>query len=100
MRADQILIEPVLSEKSNMMREAAAKAYVFKVDPSANKAQIMQAVVEKFNVKPQSCNIVSVKGKEKSRRTKSGFQTGKTAPWKKAVVTLKKGDSISLFDGV
>lgn len=100
MRADQILIEPVLSEKSNILREAVAKSYVFKVDSSANKAQVMQAVVEKFNVKPQSCNIISVKGKEKSRRTKSGFQTGKTTPWKKAIVTLKKGDSINIFDGV
>lgn len=100
MRADQILIEPVLSEKSNAMREGAQKRYVFRVHFNANKSQIEQAVIEKFNVKPEACNVITMKAKPKSRRTKSGFQTGKTSPWKKAIVTLKKGDSINIFDGV
>lgn len=100
MRADQILIEPVLTEKTNAMREMDVKKYVFKVDPSANKSQVMQAVVEKFNVKPEGCHIVTVKAKPVSRRTKSGIVHGERSPWKKAIVTLKKGDSISIFDGV
>lgn len=100
MRADQILIEPVLTEKTNAMREMNPKKYVFRVDSAANKSQVRQAVIEKFNVKPEDCNIVTVKAKPKNRRTKSGFQNGKKSPWKKAVVTLKKGDSINIFDGV
>lgn len=100
MRADQIIIRPVLTEKTNAMRELDPKKYVFRVISSANKSQVMQAIVEKFNVKPVSCSVVSVVAKPKSRRTKSGLQRGKTSPWKKAIVTLKKGDSISIFDGV
>ncbi len=100
MRADQIILEPVLTEKTNVMRELDPKKYVFKVHADANKSQICQAIVEKFNVKPVDCAVVSVPSKPKNRRTKSGFQSGKTSPWKKAIVTLKKGDSISIFDGV
>lgn len=100
MRADQIIIEPVLTEKTNALRELEPKKYVFRVHADANKSQILQAVVEKFNVKPVSCAVVSVVSKPKTRRTKSGVQAGKTSPWKKAIITLKKGDSISIFDGV
>lgn len=100
MRADQIIIEPVLTEKSNIMRESEQKKYTFKIDPRANKLQVMQAVEELFSVKPLKCNIVSVKGKPKYTRTKSGVRSGSTTPWKKAVVTLSKGDSISIIEGV
>ncbi|MDC7125619.1 MAG: 50S ribosomal protein L23 [Spirochaetales bacterium] len=95
-----ILIEPVLTEKTNDMREGEAKKYVFKVDPRANKVQIMGAVKELFNVQPISCNIVNVKSKPKMARTKSGMRYGKTTPWKKAIITLKAGDSIAAVEGV
>ena len=100
MRADQIIIEPVLTEKTNIMRESEQKKYTFKVDPRANKIQIMQAVEELFSVKALSCNIVSVKGKPKFTRTRSGARAGSTTPWKKAIVTIAKGDSISAREGV
>lgn len=100
MRADQVIIEPVLTEKSNIMREAENIKYVFKVDPRANKLQIMSAVEELFKVKAQSCNIVNVKSKPRMSRTKSGIRAGKTTPWKKAIVTLASGNKIEALEGV
>lgn len=100
MRADQVIIEPVLSEKSNRAREEECKKYTFKVDPKANKFQIMDAVNELFGVKPVKCNVMNVKGKPKFTRGKGGFVLGNTGNWKKAIVTLAKGDSIQAIEGV
>jgi large subunit ribosomal protein L23 len=91
---EKILIEPVLSEKANMLREEGK--YVFKVDPSANKIQIKEALRRLFNVHPISCNVMVVAGKPKRQRYKSGY----TATWKKAIVKLPKDEKISLFEGV
>jgi len=99
MRADQIILEPILSEKSNAMRDSGeAKKYIFKVDPRANKPQIKEAVKALFDVKVASCNIVNVKAKPKTTRTKSGWRKGAIAPWKKAIVTLAIGESISVIE--
>ncbi|MDD5076181.1 MAG: 50S ribosomal protein L23, partial [Sphaerochaetaceae bacterium] len=65
MRADQIIIEPVLTEKSNLAREAEAKKYTFKVHMDANKFMIMDAIKELFNVKATKCNVMIMKGKPK-----------------------------------
>lgn len=100
MRADQIIIEPVLTEKSNLARESEPKKYTFKVDTRANKFQIMQAVNELFSVTPVKCNIVSVKGKPKFTRGKGGHIAGTTGDWKKAIVTLSKGDVIQAIEGL
>ena len=100
MRADQIIIAPVLTEKTNLMRETEQKKYTFRVDPRANKIQVMRAVEELFSVKALSCNILNVKSKPKFTRTRSGARAGATAPWKKAIVTVAKGDSISAIEGV
>jgi len=99
-RADQVIIEPVLTEKSNAMREQAERKYTFKVDPRANKNQVKYAVESLFEVTPLACNISWVKSKPKSTRSKSGLRFGKTTPWKKAVVTLKAGDKIEAIEGV
>ena len=99
MRADQIIIEPVLTEKSNAMREENEKKYTFKVDPRANKTQIKYAVETLFQVTTLACNVSWVKSKPKSTRSKSGFRFGKTTPWKKAVVTLKAGEKIDAIEG-
>lgn len=100
MEAIKVLIEPVLTEKTNAMREGDTKKYVFKVDPRANKIEIMGAVKKLFNVQPVACHIVSVKAKPRMARTKSGMRYGKTTPWKKAIITLKTGDKIDSVDGV
>jgi large subunit ribosomal protein L23 len=91
---EKILIEPVLSEKANLLREEGK--YVFKVDPSATKIQIKEAVRRLFNVHPIACTVMVVGGKPKRQRYKSGY----TASWKKAIVRLPKDEKISLFEGV
>ena len=83
-----------------MMKEGACVKYAFRVHDSANKFEVMDAVYKLFSVKPKSCNIVSVKEKTKTRRTRSGKTVGKVPGWKKAIVTLAKGDKISVFEGV
>lgn len=100
MDAMTVLIEPVLTEKTNILREGESRKYVFKVDRRANKIQIMGAVKELFNVQPVACNIVNVKSKPRMARTKSGMRYGKTTPWKKAIITLKAGDKIDSVEGV
>jgi len=99
-RADQIIIEPVLTEKSNVMREAEQRKYTFKVDARANKTQVKQAVAELFQVTPLACNVAWVKSKPKASRTRSGYRFGKTTAWKRAVVTLKAGERIESIEGV
>jgi large subunit ribosomal protein L23 len=91
---EKILIEPVLSEKANLLREEGK--YVFKVDPASTKIQIKEAVRRLFNVHPLSCTVMVVGGKPKRQRNKSGY----TSTWKKAIVRLPKGETISLFEGV
>ncbi|MDR1352023.1 MAG: 50S ribosomal protein L23 [Treponema sp.] len=91
---ENILIEPVLSEKANLLREEGK--YVFKVDPRANKLQIKEAVRRLFNVHPVSCTVMVVGGKPKRQRYKKGY----TATWKKAIVRLSKDEKIPLFEGV
>jgi len=91
---EQILIEPVLSEKSNILREQGK--YVFKVDPRANKIQIKEAVRRIYNVHPVSCTVMVVGGKPKRLRSRPGY----TSSWKKAIVRLSKDEKISIFEGV
>jgi len=66
----------------------------------ANKFLIMSAVKELFGVEPVKCNVMIVKGKPKFSRGKGGSILGNTGDWKKAVVTLAKGDSIQAIEGV
>ncbi len=100
MEAYEVIIEPVLTEKSNAMREGESKKYTFKVHPGANKKEIMEAIEKLFSVKPVACNVLNVKPKPRSSRSKGGYKKGFTSSWKKAVVTLKTGDKIDAVDGV
>jgi large subunit ribosomal protein L23 len=94
MKKGEILINPIITEKSTSLQEQGK--YCFKVNPRANKKEIMGAVREVFNVEPVSCTVINMKGKRKRERYKIGY----TASWKKAIVTLKEGDIIELFEGV
>jgi len=100
MRADQVIIEPILSEKSNIAREQECKKYTFKVNAKANKFEIMNAVKEAFSVNPTDCNVMNVAGKPKFSRGKGGYIKGYTSSWKKAIVTLSKGETINAIEGV
>ncbi len=94
MQNDSILIEPVLSEKTNILREEGK--YVFRVDQRATKPQIMEAVRVMFKVHPVKCAVINVTPKPKRSRGKPGY----TAAWKKAIVKLQKGETIGIFEGV
>ncbi|MCL2801302.1 MAG: 50S ribosomal protein L23 [Treponema sp.] len=94
MQYEDILIEPVLSEKANQLREEGK--YVFKVAQSATKTQIKEAVKRLFNVNPISCTTMVVGGKPKRLRYRKGF----TSTWKKAIVRLSKDEKIAIFEGV
>ena len=86
-----IIIAPIITEKTAGM-EPESK-YAFKVANSANKTEIKQAIEKKFNVKVEKINISNSHPKKK----RVGKYTGMTSKYKKAIVTLKKGDTIS-FD--
>lgn len=94
MNFENILISPVLSEKSNELREQGK--YVFKVDPAASKVEIKEAVRKLFDVKVVDCTVINVMGKIKRVRGRPG----RTSAWKKAIVRLAPGETIKVFEGV
>ena len=99
MRAHDIIIKPILTEKS--YRGLENKVYTFKVAKEANKVEIRKAVEEIFDVKVEKVHTISVKGKEKTQNTKQGRTVGKTSDYKKAIVTLTKDSkTIAFFDSL
>jgi large subunit ribosomal protein L23 len=94
MTLERIIIEPVVTEKTNIMRES--HKYVFHVDSRANKYQIMDAVRKLYSVHPLKCNIIRTATKPKRVRYKLGY----TASWKKAIITIAEGEKIAIFEGV
>ena len=94
MQLFDILIRPLVTEKNTVLQTQGK--YAFQVDGDANKEQIKQAVEKAFKVTVTAVNVITVRGNEKrvGRRKVSG------SPWKKAVVTLKPGDKIQIFEGV
>ena len=93
MNARQVLIRPVVSEKSYAL--LAANKYTFRIHPEANKTQVRQAVEEIFGVRVEDVRTANVRSKPKRR----GMTGGRTREWKKAVVQLHADDSIELFEG-
>jgi large subunit ribosomal protein L23 len=89
----EVLIAPVVSEKS--YGQIAQNRYTFKVHQDAHKTQVRQAVEELFDVKVTRVAIIKVQAKPKRRGQFRGIRPG----WKKAVVQLKAGDSIEIFEG-
>ncbi len=89
-----ILIEPVVTEKANELRDQ--NKYVFIVHPSATKTEIKEAVSKLFNVKVVNCRTINVMGKMKRLRGKQG----RTSSYKKAIVRLASGQTIQAFEGV
>ena len=93
MNARQVLIAPVVSEKSYSLIED--NKYSFRVHERAHKTQVRQAVEELFDVKVEGVNIVKVQPKPKRR----GFLRGKKRGWKKAIVQLRAGDRFESGEG-
>jgi len=90
----QVIIRPVVSEKSYVL--SAANRYTFRVHDDAHKTQIRQAVEALFDVHVVEVRTSSVKSKPKRRGTTSG----RTRTWKKAVVQVRDGDTIPVFQGL
>src|SRR6202453_2145946 len=90
----QVIIRPVVSEKSFVLAEAGK--YTFRVHDKAHKTQIRQAVEHLFDVKVTDVRTSSVKSKPKRR----GQTAGRTRSWKKAIVQVRAGDSIPIFRGL
>ena len=90
---EEVLIHPVITEKSSLLQES--NKYVFKVNSKSNKYQIKRAVEEIFEVTVLGVNVVKVHGKNKIFNGKKIL----TPSWKKALITLKLGDTISLVEG-
>jgi large subunit ribosomal protein L23 len=95
----EILIKPLVTEKMTDQSERFNR-YGFVVDRNATKPQIKKAVESLYNVTVDSVNTMVYGGKVKSRYTKGGIITGKTAAFKKAVVTLVEGDSIDFYSNI
>jgi large subunit ribosomal protein L23 len=90
---NEVLLAPVVSEKSYSL--IADRKYSFRVHPDAHKTQIRQAVEELFDVKVERVNVSQVRPKPKRR----GLHRGIKAGWKKAVVQVREGDTIEIFEG-
>jgi large subunit ribosomal protein L23 len=89
----EVLIKPVVSEKS--YHQIQENRYTFRVHKDAHKTQVRQAVEELFEVKVLSVNIIKMPAKPKRRGMIKGTRPG----WKKAIVELKAGDTIEIFEG-
>lgn len=93
MNANDVLIKPVVTEKATLLAEK--NKYVFKVSKKSNKKQIKSAIKEIYNVDAENVNIINVRSKRKGVRFRfKGF----TPAWKKAIVTVKKGDKLDIFE--
>lgn len=91
----RIIRKPIVTEKTTQMMQEANQ-YVFEVDCDANKIEIAKAVEELFSVKVSSVRTYNFIGKQR----RMGFHQGKRPSWKKAVVTLKEGETIPVIEGV
>ena len=90
---NEVLLAPVVSEKSYSLIED--RKYSFRVHPDAHKTQIRQAVEELFDVKVANVNVIHVRPKPKRR----GMVRGSKPGWKKAIVQLREGETIEIFEG-
>ncbi|GAB6394472.1 MAG: 50S ribosomal protein L23 [Bacteroidales bacterium] len=95
-----IIIKPVITEKQTGITEKMSNRYGFRVIPDANKLQIKKAVEDMYSVTVIDVNTLNYSGKRKQRYTKSGVIHGRQTSYKKAIVTLKKGDTIDFFGNI
>ena len=94
MNRHDLIVRPLLTEKSTLLREGLNKVS-FVVRPDANRKEVKKAVEETLNVKVDKVHILNVGGKEK----RLNRFVGKRPDWKKAIVTLKKGEKHAIFEG-
>ncbi|MDR2680588.1 MAG: 50S ribosomal protein L23 [Tannerella sp.] len=95
-----IIIKPIVTEKQTAITKKTPNRFGFRVSPNANKLEIRKAVEEMYHVSVVSVNTMNYSGKMKSRYTKSGVITGRQDSYKKAIVTLKEGETIDFFSNI
>ena len=95
-----VIIKPLVTEKMTEMTEKMPNRFGFIVRPDANKLEIKKEVEALYNVKVVDVNTMKYQGKSKSRYTRSGLLKGRTNAFKKAVVTLKDGDTIDFYSNI
>jgi large subunit ribosomal protein L23 len=91
----QVMLKPLLTEKGTRLKEEGNQ-YIFRVAKTANKVEIRQAIEQLFKVTVLDVHTTRVRGKVK----RLGRFQGRRPDWKKAIATLKEGDSIELYEGV
>jgi len=96
MEYTQVLIKPLLTEKTSLLKDAVQQVTFF-VHPAANKVEIKRAVEKAFDVKVQAVNVMN---KAAVSRRRQGRVVGRVSGGKKAYVTLAQGDKIEFFEGV
>jgi large subunit ribosomal protein L23 len=94
-----IIIKPIVTEKMTAAGEKLNR-YGFRVERTANKLQIKKAVEEMYNVQVLDVNTLVVAPKRMQRWTRSGLLRGKSNAYKKAVVTLKEGETIDFYSNI
>ncbi len=95
-----IIIKPIVTEKQTAITEKFANRYGFRVSPDAHKLEIKKAVEELYNVTVVGVNTINYSGKRKTRYTRSGIINGKQVAFKKAIITLKEGETIDFFSNI
>jgi len=95
-----IIIKPIVTEKQTQITEKFPNRVGFRVSPDANKADIKAAIEDLYEVNVVKVNTMKYDGKRKSRYTKSGTITGRESSFKKAIITLKEGETIDLFKNI
>ena len=94
-----ITIEPIVTEKATKLTDKLNR-YPFRVSPEANKYQIKTLVEKLYGVKVKDVNTAVVRGKNKSRWTKSGLLKGATSAYKKAFITVADGETIDFYSNI
>jgi large subunit ribosomal protein L23 len=97
--AKQILIKPIITEKSDRLSEKRGQ-YSFVVNKDANKIEIKNAVKELYNVEVKAVNTMIMPGKAKNRNTRRGVIRGRVSSYKKAVITVAEGETINFFGDI
>jgi large subunit ribosomal protein L23 len=94
LQPNEILLAPVVSEKSYNLIDQ--RKYAFKIHPDAHRTQVRQAVEQQFDVHVERVNILKVQAKPKRRGLIKGTRPG----WKKAIVQVREGETIPIFEGL
>lgn len=94
------IIKPLVTEKMTSVSEKHDNQFGFIVKPEANKIEIKNEIEQKYNVNVVDVNTMRYNGKAKSRYTRAGVVKGRTNAFKKAIVTLKDGETIDFYSNI